>query len=130
MTLKFLVVLSPPSGYGTIRSMWWVRLSYRSLRGLAQGLHDATVLAPVAIEQRRAVPDAAYLVHPERFVCKPAKPLPSPTEVWINKPRPSANEVSKATKIEPVNILTHSRRTPLRNVSDEVWRNGQRDHSH
>jgi len=44
-------------------------------------------LAPAAIEQRRAVLDAAYLAHPERFVRKPPKPLPAPTEVWINKPK-------------------------------------------
>jgi len=43
-------------------------------------------LAPAAIEQRRAVLDAAYASHPERFVRKPPQPLPAPTEVWINKP--------------------------------------------
>ncbi len=45
-------------------------------------------LAPAAIKQRRAVLDAAYSVHPERFVGKPPQPLPAPTEVWINKPQP------------------------------------------
>ena len=49
-------------------------------------------LAPAAIEQRRAVLDAAYLAHPERFVRKPPKPLPAPNEVWINKPQPSENK--------------------------------------
>ena len=44
-------------------------------------------LAPAAIEQRRAVLDAAYSIHPERFVRKPPQPLPAPTEVWINKPQ-------------------------------------------
>jgi putative transposase len=44
-------------------------------------------LAPEAIEQRRAVLDAAYSAHPERFVRKPPQPLPAPTEVWINKPQ-------------------------------------------
>ena len=44
-------------------------------------------LAPAAIEQRQAVLDAAYSVHPERFVRKPPQPLPAPTEVWINKPQ-------------------------------------------
>jgi len=43
-------------------------------------------LAPAAVEQRRAVLDAAYRAHPERFVHKPPEPLPPPTEVWINKP--------------------------------------------
>jgi hypothetical protein len=44
-------------------------------------------LAPKAIEQRRAVPDAAYSAHPERFVRKRPQPLRAPTEVWINKPQ-------------------------------------------
>ena len=44
-------------------------------------------LAPVAIEQRRAVLDQAYRAHPERFVRKPPEPLPAPAEVWINKPQ-------------------------------------------
>ena len=44
-------------------------------------------LAPAAIEQRRAVLDAAYSAHPERFVRKPPQPLPLPKEVWINKPK-------------------------------------------
>jgi len=47
-------------------------------------------LAPAAIEQRRAVLDAAYLAHPERFVRKPPQPLPAPKEVWINKPKQSS----------------------------------------
>jgi putative transposase len=46
-------------------------------------------LAPEAIRQRRAVLDAAYSIHPERFVSKPPQPLPAPREVWINKPQPS-----------------------------------------
>jgi putative transposase len=46
-------------------------------------------LAPKAIEQRRAVLDAAYSAHPERFVRKPPQPLRAPTEVWINKPQTS-----------------------------------------
>lgn len=44
-------------------------------------------LAPGVIDQRRAVLDAAYRAHPERFVRKPPQPLPAPTEVWINKPQ-------------------------------------------
>jgi putative transposase len=49
-------------------------------------------LAPEAIKQRRAVLDAAYSAHPERFVRRPPQPLPAPTEVWINKPQPSENK--------------------------------------
>jgi putative transposase len=49
-------------------------------------------LAPEAIKQRRAVLDAAYMAHPERFVCRPPQPMPAPAEVWINKPQPSENK--------------------------------------
>ena len=38
------------------------------------------------LEQRQSVLDAAYRVHPERFVRQAPKPLSVPTEVWINKP--------------------------------------------
>ncbi|MBM3815171.1 MAG: hypothetical protein FJW20_26450, partial [Acidimicrobiia bacterium] len=44
--------------------------------------------------QRQAVLDAAYLAHPDRFVRRPPKPLPLPSEVWINKP------VDTSTKTE------------------------------
>jgi putative transposase len=46
-------------------------------------------LAPKTIERRRAVLDAAYGAHPERFVRKPPQPLAAPKEVWINKPQPA-----------------------------------------
>jgi putative transposase len=46
-------------------------------------------LALETIERRRAVLDAAYSAHPERFVRKPPQPLPAPKEVWINKPQPT-----------------------------------------
>jgi putative transposase len=46
-------------------------------------------LAPAAIEQRRAVLDAAFKAHPERFVRQKPQPLPAPKEVWINKPQAS-----------------------------------------
>ncbi len=37
-------------------------------------------LAPAVIERRRAVLDAAYRAHPERFVCKPPQPMSAPTD--------------------------------------------------
>jgi putative transposase len=43
---------------------------------------------PAVLAQRQAVLDAAYHAHPERFVRRPPKPLPLPSEVWINKPVP------------------------------------------
>ena len=42
--------------------------------------------APLIIEKRQAVLDAAYIVHPERFPKGPPKSHPAPTQVWINKP--------------------------------------------
>jgi hypothetical protein len=35
---------------------------------------------------RKIVLDVAYQGHPGRFVRRPPKPLPLPSEVWINKP--------------------------------------------
>jgi len=42
--------------------------------------------APLIIEKRQSVLNAAYLVHPERFVQRPPKSRPAPAHVWINKP--------------------------------------------
>jgi putative transposase len=44
--------------------------------------------AETVLAHRQAVLDAAYQAHPDRFVRRPPKPLPVPTEVWINKPVP------------------------------------------
>jgi putative transposase len=38
------------------------------------------------LQQRQAVLDVAYQLHPERFVRSAPKPPQLPTEVWINKP--------------------------------------------
>ena len=46
--------------------------------------------APVVLARRQTVLDAAYAAHPERFVRHPPVPLPLPSAVWINKPRPAA----------------------------------------
>ncbi|RKY19393.1 MAG: hypothetical protein DRQ55_10785 [Planctomycetota bacterium] len=42
--------------------------------------------APAVRERRATVLDAAYQLHPERFVRKRPVPLALPTEVWINPP--------------------------------------------
>jgi putative transposase len=43
--------------------------------------------APLVIEKRQSVLNAAYLVHPERFVKRPPKSPPPPAHAWINKPQ-------------------------------------------
>ncbi|QOY92281.1 IS3 family transposase [Paludibaculum fermentans] len=45
--------------------------------------------APQVIASRQTVLDAAYLVHPERFVKQAPKANPAPSQVWINKPSTS-----------------------------------------
>ena len=42
--------------------------------------------AEAALAARQAVLTAAYALHPERFVCRPPRPLALPSEVWINPP--------------------------------------------
>ena len=46
--------------------------------------------APIVLARRQVVLDAAYVAHPERFVRHAPVPLPLPSAVWINKPRPAA----------------------------------------
>jgi putative transposase len=48
--------------------------------------------APQVIQQRQVVLNAAFAAHLERFVHHPPKPLPLPTEVWINKPQNTENK--------------------------------------
>jgi len=50
--------------------------------------------ASVVLAARQAVLDQAYAAHPERFVRQPPRPLPLPTEVWIN---PSADGAAPRT---------------------------------
>jgi putative transposase len=44
------------------------------------------------LAHRQAVLDIAYHAHPDRFVRRPPKPMPLPSEVWINKPAPSVQK--------------------------------------
>jgi putative transposase len=52
-----------------------------------------TVLA-----HRQVVLDAAYQEHPDRFVRRPPKPLPLPSEVWINKPVPPGQKTDEGSQ--------------------------------
>src|SRR5207253_7044985 len=47
------------------------------------------------LQQRQAVLDVAYQIHPERFVRNAPRPPCVPTEVWINKPCGSHEKVTK-----------------------------------
>src|ERR1035437_9325575 len=49
-----------------------------------------TVLA-----RRQLVLDAATQAHPDRFVRRPPKPMPLPSEVWINKPLPPGQKTKE-----------------------------------
>ncbi len=54
--------------------------------------------AETVLAGRQAVLDAAYQAHPDRFVRRPPKPLPLPSEVWINRPvdrRPETEDESQ-----------------------------------
>jgi len=42
--------------------------------------------ADAVLAHRQVVLDTAYQAHPDRFVRQPPKPLPLPTQVWINRP--------------------------------------------
>src|SRR5947209_8521991 len=48
--------------------------------------------AQTVLAHRQVVLDAAYQAHPDRFVRRPPKPLPLPSEVWINRPAPAGNK--------------------------------------
>ena len=54
--------------------------------------------APAVLARRQTVLDAAYQAHPERFVRKPPRPLPLPSEVWINKPPPADTKTEKESQ--------------------------------
>jgi putative transposase len=47
------------------------------------------------LAHRQAVLDTAYQAHPDRFVRRPPKPLPLPTEVWINRPVPPGQKTKE-----------------------------------
>jgi putative transposase len=49
----------------------------------------------VILEQRQTVLDAAYRLHPERFVRQAPKLTAVPTEVWINKPLNTNEKLTK-----------------------------------
>jgi putative transposase len=51
--------------------------------------------AQSALAQRQVVLNAAYRAHPDRFVRQSPKPLPLPSDVWINKPVPTGQKTKE-----------------------------------
>ena len=51
--------------------------------------------AQTVLAQRQVVLDAAYRAHPDRFLRQSPKPLPLPSEVWINKPLPTGQKTKE-----------------------------------
>jgi putative transposase len=54
--------------------------------------------AETVLAHRQVVLDAAYQAHPDRFVRQPPKPLPLPSEVWINKPVPPGQKTKEGSQ--------------------------------
>jgi putative transposase len=50
------------------------------------------------LDHRQMVLDAAYLAHPDRFVRRPPRPQPLPSEVWINKPAPAGKKTKEGSQ--------------------------------
>jgi putative transposase len=49
--------------------------------------------AQAFFETRAQALNAAYAMHPERFVRKPPRPAQVPTEAWINPPKPESEDM-------------------------------------
>jgi putative transposase len=54
--------------------------------------------AKTALAKRQEVLNAAYQAHPDRFVRRPPKPLPLPSEVWINRPAPPGEKTKEGSQ--------------------------------
>ena len=54
--------------------------------------------AQTVLAKRQVVLDTAYQAHPDRFVRQPPKPLPLPSEVWINKPVPPGQKTKEGSQ--------------------------------
>lgn len=54
--------------------------------------------AQKVLAHRQVVLDAAYQAHPDRFVGRPPKPLPLPSEAWINKPVPPGQKTKEGSQ--------------------------------
>ena len=54
--------------------------------------------AQTVLAHRQVVLDAAYQAHPDRFVRRPPKPLPLPSEAWINRPAPPGSQTKEGSQ--------------------------------
>jgi putative transposase len=52
----------------------------------------------IVLAHRQVVLDAAYQAHPDRFVRRPPKPLPLPSEVWSNRPVPPGPKTEEGSQ--------------------------------
>jgi putative transposase len=54
--------------------------------------------AQAVLARRQVVLDTAYQTHPDRFVRRPPKPLPLPSEAWINRPVPPGSQTEQESQ--------------------------------
>jgi len=54
--------------------------------------------AQTVLARRQVVLDAAYQAHPDRFVRRPPKPIPLPSQVWINRPVPPGQQTKEGSQ--------------------------------
>src|SRR5262249_58968203 len=54
--------------------------------------------AQAVFARRQALLYTAYQTHPDRFVRRPPKPLPLPSEAWINRPVPPGSQTEQESQ--------------------------------
>ena len=103
-TLKYRPAF--PERFGSIQDVrahchvffpWYNTEHHHSGLGLLTPADVHHGLAAQRVAARATVLAAAYAAHPERFPGGPPKPLASPVDVWINRPKPRAREETSNT---------------------------------
>ncbi len=93
---------------------WYNDEHYHSGLGMLTPVSVHYGHAEEVLTRRGKTLDAAYVTHPERFVCKPPRPLALPEAVWINPPTQTSIDHEKglpktAGSRKPEAPLTHPR---------------------